>query len=100
IVAADEPRHEGRGWLIEYLGRWGGLLDLALVHNHHEIGERHRLVLAVGVMDEADAKPGLQGLQLLAHLDAQERIENRQRLVEKQDLRVSYQGTRQRHALL
>ena len=55
---------------------------------HDEVGERHRLVLAVGDVDEGDAELLLQALQLGAHLDAQERIERRERLVEQQDLRA------------
>ena len=45
-----------------------GLLDPAAVHHHHEVGERHRLVLAVGDVDEGDAELLLQALQLDAHL--------------------------------
>ena len=42
----------------------------------------------------------LQPLQLLAHLDAQERIERRQRLVQQEDPRLHDQGARQGDALL
>ena len=65
-----------------------------------EIGQRHRLVLAVGDVDEGDAELLLQPLQLGAHLDAQERVERRQRLVEQQDLRLGDQRARERDALL
>ena len=37
-----------------------GLLDPAVTHHHDEIGQGHRLVLAVGDVDEADAEPRLQ----------------------------------------
>ena len=100
VVAADEAGDEGRCRLVEHLARGAGLLDPALVHHHDEVGQRHRLFLAVGDMDEGDAEPRLQRLQLLAHLDAQERVERRQRLVEQQDLRIGDQRARQRHALL
>ena len=71
-----------------------------LVHHDHEVGQRHRLFLAMGDVDEGDAELGLQALQLRAHLDAQERVERRERLVEQQDLRLGDQGARQRDALL
>jgi hypothetical protein len=74
-VAADEARHEGRLRMVVDVARRAGLLDQAVVHHHHQIGERHRLLLAVGDVDEADAELGLQALQLVAHAHAQERIE-------------------------
>ena len=43
---------------------------------------------------------GLQLLQLLAHLDPQERVERRERLVQQQHLRVGDQRARQGDALL
>ena len=51
-------------------------------------------------MDESDAKLALQALQLLAHLDAQERIQRRQRLVQQQDAWLGDQCAGQRDALL
>ena len=73
---------------------------LPLVHHHHEVGERERLVLAVGDVDEGNAEPPLQPPQLGAHAHAQERVERRQRLVEQQDLRMGDERARQRDALL
>ena len=67
---------------------------------HHEVGQRHRLVLAVGDMDEGDAELALQPLQLGAHPEPQERVERRKRLVQQQDLRLGDQRAGQRHALL
>ena len=70
--------------LVEDLARRPGLDDPAAVHHHHDVGQRHGLVLAVGDVDEGEAGLGLQALELLAHLDAQERVERRERLVEQQ----------------
>ena len=51
-------------------------------------------------MDEGDAEPRLQLLELGAHADLEERIERRERLVEQQRLGVGDQGARQSDALL
>ena len=85
---------------VEDVARRAGLLDPAVVHDHDQVGERHRLFLAVGDVDEGDAELALEALQLGAHLDAQERVERRQRLVEEQDRRIGDQRAGQRHALL
>ena len=86
--------------MVEDLARRALLLDPPAIHQHHEIGQRHRLVLAVGDVDEGDAEFALQPFQFGAHAQAQERIERRQRLVQQQDLRRGDQRARQRHALL
>ena len=76
------------------------LLDPAVVHDDDQVGQRHRLFLAVRDVDEGDAERGLQLLQLGAHADLQERVERRQRLVEQQRFGIGDQRARQRHALL
>ena len=76
------------------------LLDAAVVHHDDQVGQRHRLFLAVGDVDEGDAERRLQLLQLGAHADLQERVERRQRLVEQQRFRIGDQRAGQRHALL
>ena len=99
-MAADEARHEFGAGMVEDVAGRALLLDLALVHHHDVVGERHRLFLAVGDLDEADAEFALQPLQLAAHLHPQERIERGERLVEQQDLRLGDQGAGERDALL
>ena len=99
-MAADEAGHEFGAGAVEDLARGALLLDPALVHHHDVVGQRQRLVLAVGDLDEGDAELFLQALQLAAHPHPQERIERRERLVEEQDLRLGDQCARQRHALL
>ena len=53
---------------VEDLARRARLLDPAGVHQHHEVGQRHRLVLAMRDVHERDAELALQPLQLGAHL--------------------------------
>ena len=84
----------------EDLVRRAALLDAAVVHHDDQVGERHGFVLAVRDVNEGDAEILLQALQLGAHLDAQERVERGERLVEQQDLRVGDQRAGERHALL
>ena len=99
-MAADEPGDEGRAGALEDFARGAGLADVARLHHHDQIGQRHRLVLAVGDVNETDAEIALQPLQFAAHMLAQERIERRQRLVEQQHFWPRNQRARQRHALL
>ena len=82
------------------VARRPGLLDLALLHHHHEIGERDRLELGVGDVNEGDAELALHPPQLLPHLHAELLVERGQRLVEQQHARLGDGGARQRHALL
>jgi len=70
------------------------------MHHDHQIGQRHRFVLAVGDMDKGDAELALQPLQLLEHEAAQERVERRERLVEQQNLRLGDKRSRERNPLL
>ena len=82
------------------VARMRRLLDAAVVHDDDQVGQRHRLFLAVRDMDEGDAERRLQLLQFGAHADLQERIERRQRLVEQQRFRIGDQRAGERDALL
>ena len=99
-MAADEARNERIDRTFEHLTRRAGLADHAVLHHHHQIRHRHRLILAVRDVDEGDLEFALQPLQFLAHLDAQERIERGQRLIQQQNFRMRDQRPRQSHALL
>ena len=81
-MAADKAGDEDIGRRLENLARRAGLTNLALIHDDHQIGQGHRLVLAMRDMDEGDAELALQPLQLLAHPHAQKRVEGGERLVE------------------
>jgi len=56
--------------------------------------------LVVGDEHGGDADPGLQLLELQAHLLAQPRVEIGERLVEQQHVRIGHQRAPQRHPLL
>ena len=100
VVAAHELRDESRARQVEHLARRTGLLDAAVVHDDDEVGECHRLVLAVGDVQEGDAELLLQALELGAHPDPQKRVERRERLVEQEYLRLGDERAGERDALL
>ena len=64
------------------------------------VGERDRLGDVVGDQDRGEALVEPDALQQLLHLDAGQRVERAERLVERQDLRLADQRAGQRHALL
>jgi hypothetical protein len=70
------------------------------VEDRDPVGERHRLGLIVGDVDEADAGAPVELLELPAHPLAELRIQVRQGLVEEQDRRLDDEAPGQRHALL
>ncbi len=81
------------------LGRCAGLLDPALVHHHHGVGERHRLHLIVGDEDRGGLEAVVQAADLDPHLHAQLGVEVRQRLVEQEGLRLAHDGAAHGDAL-
>ena len=83
---------------IDPLGR-PFVLDAPVVHDDAVVGERHRLFLVVGDMDEGGADALLDRLQLVLHLPSQLQVERAERLVEQQHRRLDHQRARQRHAL-
>ena len=99
-MAADEAGDEGVARVVEDFARGAGLGDAAVVHDDDQIGQRHRFLLAVGHVDEADAEPALKTLKFLPHLHPQEGIERRQRLVQQQGAGIGDQRAGERHALL
>ena len=100
VLAAEEFRDVAvLGAVIDVAGR-AGLADFALLHHHHEIGERDRFELGVGDVHEGNAELALHVAQLLAHLDAQELVERGKRLVEQEDARLGDGGAGERDALL
>ena len=96
---ADEAGDEGRGRLLVDVERRAELLDLAGIHHHQHVGQRHRLQLVVGDIDRGDAETALQVLDLDAHLAAQLGVEVGQRLVEQEDLRIAHDGAAHGDAL-
>src|SRR5262249_10998933 len=72
---------------IDLHGR-AGLLDRAGAHHHDAVGERHRLLLVVGDVDEGAFERLVQPIALGAQLAPQLRVEARQRLVEPETRRA------------
>ena len=68
------------------LARRAELLEHALLHHGDARGQRHRLDLVVGDVDDRRAEPLVQLLDLGAHLDAQLGVEVGERLVEQEEL--------------
>ncbi len=104
---AGQPVHDPHEVGDEQVGR--ALVDLArppvllqhaLVKDRDAIGQRHRLGLVVGDVDEGDAGAPLQALELAAHPLAQLGVEVGERLVEQQDRGLDHQRARERHPLL
>ena len=75
------------------------LLDDAVVHDDDPVGHGHRFDLVVRHVDAGRSQPAMQLANLAAHLDAQLRVEIRQRLVEQEDLRISNDRPAHRDAL-
>ena len=97
--AADDGRDEAVGRPVVDVLRRRHLLDHALAQHRDAVGHAHRLDLVVGDVDEGAAEVALHVLELGAHLQAQQGVEGRQRLVEQVDARVAHHGPAQRHAL-
>ena len=97
--AADELCHlHVRGPGVE-LG-WGSELDdVAAVHHGDPVRHGHRLDLVVGDVDEGCAEALVQLGELGAHVDAQLRVEVRQRLVHEEDVRMPDHGAAEGDAL-
>ena len=96
---ADEAGDENIGRTVEEFQRRADLLDAAGLHNDDLVGHRHCLDLIVGDVDGRGLQPLMQFLDLSAHLDAQFRIEIRQRFVEQEHLRIAHDGASHGDAL-
>ena len=74
--------------LVEHLRRVD-LLEEPAAHHRDAIAHRHRLGLVVRDVDGRDAEVALDARDLGAHLDAELRVEVRERLVHEERLRVA-----------
>ncbi len=77
--------------MIEIVGR-ADLLDQAGIHDHHAVGQGHRLDLIMGHVDRRRADFLVHLLDLGAHLHAQLGVEIGQRLVEQEHLGIAHDG--------
>ncbi len=80
--------------------RCANLNDSARPHDADAITERQGLFLIVGHQHKGDSKLPLDILQLDLHFLAQLAVKCRQRLIQKQKLRLVHDRTGQGHALL
>src|SRR5439155_1518162 len=100
IARAEKLSHEARArTLIQLLGTTE-LLDAAVIHYGDSVAHCQRLLLVVGDVNERDAEPALQLVELDLQLFAQFEVERAERFVQQQDLWFVDDGARQRDALL
>src|SRR5207244_5663179 len=76
------------------------LEQAAGVEHGEAVGEGERLLLVVGDEDGGDAELALDAADGVAQLDADLGVEGAKGLVEQQHLRVTGEGTGERHPLL
>ena len=86
------------GRVVDGLGRVD-LLDDALAQHGDAVGHAHRLDLVVRDIDERPAEVALEPLQLRAHLEAEQRVERGERLVEQERARVADERAPERDPL-
>ena len=91
--------HERRLRPVVDLFRRADLLDLALVHHHHAVGDFQRFFLVVGDENRGDVDFLMQRPQPLPQFLAHLRIQRAERFVEQQDARLDGEGARKRDAL-
>ena len=80
--------------MIVYLYRRADLLDDAVMHDGDAIREAHRLGLVMRDVDGRRAGRLQDSLELGTHLQAQQRVQVRQRLVHQQHLRLDGERAR------
>ena len=96
---ADEAGDEGVRRPVVQLARRPALLQLPVVEHGDAVPERHRLRLVVRDVDGRHAELELQRRDVGAHLDAQLRVEVRERLVHQEDARHADDRAAHRDAL-
>ena len=95
----DEAADEDARRIVVDLVRGADLLDLAALEDHDAVGERHRLHLIVGHVDDGGADGLVETLDLGPHLTAQLGVEVGERLVEEEDLGTAHDGAAHGDAL-
>ncbi len=100
VVLADEAGDESLlRFFVQDLRR-RRLLDHPVVEHRHPVGERHRLLLVVGHVDDGHAQGRVNPPDLVLHLLAQAAVESAQRFVHQDEFRFEDESTGDRHALL
>jgi hypothetical protein len=96
---ADEAQDELRSRRVIELGGRPDLLEVAVVHDRHPVGDLHRLLLVVRDEDRRHVHLLVQAAQPVAELRAHPGVEGAEGLVEEQDARLRGQRARQGHSL-
>src|SRR6266481_8538443 len=99
IGVADEIEDEGRSGLIVDILRPSDLLDPALVHHHHAIGEFESLLLIVGDEQAGETHVVMQAAQPAAQFLANLGIQGAEGLVEQQQSGLDGKRPGKGHAL-
>ncbi|MNT26223.1 hypothetical protein D3C72_1617830 [compost metagenome] len=89
---ADEGRHEGAGRAMIDIQRMADLLDIALVHHHQPVGQRHGFHLIMGDEDRCGGETLVQLADFRAHGHTQLGVEVGERLVEQKHRRFADDG--------
>ena len=96
---AEEGGDEDVGGAPVDVLRRADLLQHALAHHGDPVPHRHRLDLVVRDVHRRDPEPRVQLDQLEPRLDAQLRVEVRERLVHQERVRLAHDRARERDAL-
>src|SRR5207253_4910380 len=96
---ADETGDEAVGWLSIQIQRRVDLLNPSEVENDDAVAEGHRLDLVVGHVNHGCVETVMQPRNLGARLQAELRIEIRQRFVEQKRCRLANEGASESDAL-
>ena len=96
---ADERRDELVHRMLVELGRRPDLLQDAVPHHGDAVTHRHRLDLVVRDVHGCRAEALLDARDLRARLDAQLRVEVRERLVHQEGCRLAHDRAAERDAL-
>ena len=70
-----------------------------MAHHHDAVAQRHGFRLIVGDVDCGNAEFAQQGVDIHPQAFAQQRVQRRERLVEKKHARLHRDRSRQRHPL-
>ena len=97
--AADEAADEEVDGPVVQLLRPSDLLELALPHDGDPVAHRHGLDLVVRHVDGRRSQIALETADLGAHLDAELRVQVRERLVHEEGLRIAHDRAPHRDAL-
>ena len=95
----DEGVHKLIGWLAKDPFRRVDLFDCTVAHHRHPAGYCHRFALVVSYVDRTELQLIVQAFYLGAKLQAQRKVQRRQRFVKQKDRRAHGQRSCQRDPL-